>query len=109
MTNSPRSHPLQRILIVRGISTQPRPWSSAVQTAGCTELAYLDEQPTDAFIASVLAGGEELTGMDMSSSKSPKQKPHRLDMVSTEATNEVHSDQSDGTCRRANSSITSVN
>ena len=32
---------------------------------GYTGLAYLDDKPTDAFIASVLAGGDELTGMGM--------------------------------------------
>jgi hypothetical protein len=32
---------------------------------GYTGLAYFDDKPTDAFIASVLAGGRELTGMGM--------------------------------------------
>jgi hypothetical protein len=32
---------------------------------GYTGLAYLDDKPTDAFIASVLAGGADLTGMGM--------------------------------------------
>ena len=32
---------------------------------GYTGLAYLDDKPTDAFMASVLAGGDELNGMGM--------------------------------------------
>jgi hypothetical protein len=38
---------------------------ASVVTAGYTGLAYLDDKPTDAFIATVLAGGQELSGMGM--------------------------------------------